>query len=208
MKTSDPAPPANLRLSRAQSKLQTRRRLLEAALRQMASVGYQQATLDLIASEAGCTKGALYWHFPSKQALFLALVEQSIADNVLHLDALLRMNREPGQLKAELGRWLDALDKSQILPALGVEMEIEARRDPSFRALHRGVITRHEAAMTDFLGRYFAITGEAPPLPIPALAATIITIFKGFALCRQNRAGDAPRSAQVARLLLAMPLQE
>jgi AcrR family transcriptional regulator len=206
MESNDMSPVESAPQSRAQGKQQTRARLLDAAMRQMASAGYQGATLDRIAAEAGCTKGALYWHFPNKHALFLALVEQSIAGNIAGLDALVQVNQDPAGLRSELGRWLDTLDEGELLPALGVELEIEARRDPSFRDLHRAVIERHETAMATFLDRYFALVGETPPLPAGELAAAIITIFKGFALCRHNRAGNPPRSSTVARLLLGMPL--
>lgn len=208
MEPSDQHPPATLRLSREQSKQQTRRRLLDAAMRQMTNVGYQRATLDRIAADAGCTKGALYWHFPNKQTLFLALIEQSIAENIAHLAGLVELNSDPRRLKTELGRWLDAVDEGLVLPALGVEMEIEARHDPSFQALHRAMTVRHEAAMTDFLHLYFRTIGETAPLPLPALATTIITIYKGFALCRREGQAGGPRSAQVARLLLRMPLRD
>lgn len=55
--------------------LDTRSRILEAARRVFARQGYAGATLDAIAADAGLTKGALYWHFPSKIDLFLALLE-------------------------------------------------------------------------------------------------------------------------------------
>jgi AcrR family transcriptional regulator len=56
--------------SRAQSKALTRAKLLEAARDVFIATGYRGATLDSIAARAGFTKGAVYWHFPNKQALF------------------------------------------------------------------------------------------------------------------------------------------
>lgn len=53
----------------------TRGRILAAASRTFARVGYAGATLDEIAADAGLTKGAVYWHFKSKKDLFLALLE-------------------------------------------------------------------------------------------------------------------------------------
>jgi TetR/AcrR family acrAB operon transcriptional repressor len=52
----------------------TRARLLTAAERVFAARGYDAATLDEIAAEAGLTKGAVYWHFESKQDLFVTLL--------------------------------------------------------------------------------------------------------------------------------------
>lgn len=54
---------------------ETRARLLEAALKRFANHGYDAASVDQICLDAGVSKGAFYHHFPSKQAIFLALLE-------------------------------------------------------------------------------------------------------------------------------------
>ena len=53
---------------------ETRARILEAALRRFAVQGYNAASIDQICTEAGVSKGAFYHHFPSKQAIFLELL--------------------------------------------------------------------------------------------------------------------------------------
>ena len=53
----------------------TRQRLVAAASRQFAHRPYSMVSLDDILVEAGLTKGAMYFHFPSKQALALAIVD-------------------------------------------------------------------------------------------------------------------------------------
>jgi len=54
---------------------ETRARILEAAVKQFSSSGYDAASVDDICAEAGVSKGAFYHHFPSKQAVFLTLFE-------------------------------------------------------------------------------------------------------------------------------------
>lgn len=53
---------------------ETRARILEAAVKRFAAAGYEAASVDEICSEAGVSKGAFYHHFPSKQSIFLALM--------------------------------------------------------------------------------------------------------------------------------------
>jgi TetR/AcrR family transcriptional repressor of nem operon len=53
----------------------TRERLIAAASRQFARRSYSMVSLDDILAEAELTKGAMYFHFPSKQALALAIVD-------------------------------------------------------------------------------------------------------------------------------------
>jgi TetR/AcrR family transcriptional regulator, transcriptional repressor for nem operon len=57
----------------------TRERLLQAAFREVYRSGFQSASLDTILAAAGVTKGALYYHFDSKEALGYAIVEEVIA---------------------------------------------------------------------------------------------------------------------------------
>src|ERR1700758_297843 len=60
----------------------TRERLLQAASREIYRSGFQSASLDTILAVAGVTKGALYYHFDSKEALGYAVVEEVIAPDV------------------------------------------------------------------------------------------------------------------------------
>ena len=53
----------------------TRQRLIAAASRQFAHRPYSMVSLDEILTEAELTKGAMYFHFRSKQALVLAIID-------------------------------------------------------------------------------------------------------------------------------------
>ena len=55
--------------------LSTRERILDAALTVFAGKGYHRATVDDIVRASATSKGAVYHHFPNKEALFLALVD-------------------------------------------------------------------------------------------------------------------------------------
>jgi AcrR family transcriptional regulator len=54
----------------------TRERILGAALDVFARKGYHRALVDDIVRASGTSKGAVYHHFPAKEALFLALVDE------------------------------------------------------------------------------------------------------------------------------------
>ncbi len=61
---------------------QTRDRILRAAAVEIHRSGFRGASLDTILSEAGVTKGALYHHFPNKQALGYAVLEEVFRDEL------------------------------------------------------------------------------------------------------------------------------
>lgn len=54
----------------------TRHRLIAAASHQFARRSYSAVSLDDILAEAELTKGAMYFHFSSKQALALAIIDE------------------------------------------------------------------------------------------------------------------------------------
>lgn len=70
-------------LQAAQSKRRnperTRERLLRAAYREIYRTGYQSAGIDTILAATNVTKGALYHHFESKEALGHAIIDEIVA---------------------------------------------------------------------------------------------------------------------------------
>jgi AcrR family transcriptional regulator len=57
----------------------TRGRVLTAAAEVFAREGFLAASMNDIVEAAGVTKGAVYFHFPSKEALAVAIVEEQFA---------------------------------------------------------------------------------------------------------------------------------
>jgi AcrR family transcriptional regulator len=57
----------------------TRGRLLAAAAHEFALAGFEGASVDTISVAAGYAKGTIYNYFPSKEELFLAVVEEASA---------------------------------------------------------------------------------------------------------------------------------
>src|SRR5246500_1060053 len=57
----------------------TRDRLLQAAFREVHRSGFQSAGIDTILAATNVTKGALYYHFESKEALGYAIVDEIVA---------------------------------------------------------------------------------------------------------------------------------
>jgi AcrR family transcriptional regulator len=71
--------------SRARRRLtgeERRAKILSAAMRAFAADGYDRTSMDRIAALSKVTKPVLYDHFPSKQALFLTVLE-SIRDGLI-----------------------------------------------------------------------------------------------------------------------------
>ena len=113
----------------------TRRRILEAAISVFARKGYHEASMDEIVAESSSSKGSLYSHFPGKQQMFLAIVEEFVAglqerldeaiagshDGVERVEAALRVCMETfGQHRS--------LAKILLVQALGLGAAFEHKR--------------------------------------------------------------------------------
>jgi AcrR family transcriptional regulator len=67
------------RPARLRDPQRTREHLLQAAFREVYRYGFQSAGIDTILSATNVTKGALYYHFESKEALGYAIIEEIVA---------------------------------------------------------------------------------------------------------------------------------
>ena len=51
----------------------TKRAIFESAIKVFSKSGYTGATMDEVVAKAGVAKGSLYYHFKSKEELFILL---------------------------------------------------------------------------------------------------------------------------------------
>lgn len=132
----------------------TRLRLLEAARTAFARDGYAGATVADIAAAAGCSKGAYYFHFASKEEILLALVGDWVESRsralretehshwspwapAILLQRLLTRPASPGKDdRLLLEFWL----RSQTIPKVGLRLAQAYRswRELLVRAFERG----------------------------------------------------------------------
>jgi TetR/AcrR family transcriptional regulator, transcriptional repressor for nem operon len=103
---------AKSRTRRLRDPLRTRERLLQAAFREVYRSGFQSAGIDAILAATNVTKGALYYHFESKEALGYAIVEEVVA----------KLTRDRWLLPLQRSR-----DKNPIDALIGVVRAIPAR---------------------------------------------------------------------------------
>jgi AcrR family transcriptional regulator len=79
----------------------TRRRVLDAALACFLEEGYEQTTIARIRRRSGVSNGALFHHFPTKESVADALYVEAMASFQVGLWELVR--KRPGSLRAAVG---------------------------------------------------------------------------------------------------------
>lgn len=93
----------------------TRETIRAVALELFSTKGFEQTSLREIAERVGLTKASLYYHYPSKQALLLAVVQpvltgwRAIADDTASLD------HTPAHVRQIVARCLDVLLRNRAI---------------------------------------------------------------------------------------------
>lgn len=60
----------------------TKRAIFESAIKVFSKSGYTGATMDEVVAKAGVAKGSLYYHFKSKEELFIFIIKEGM--NLIH----------------------------------------------------------------------------------------------------------------------------
>ncbi|HEY7606482.1 MAG TPA: TetR/AcrR family transcriptional regulator [Actinomycetes bacterium] len=173
------------RLTRAERSAQTRAELMDSARRLFLRRGFQAASLELVAEEAGFTIGAVYSRFGGKADLFLAILDERIDQLVAEVAEVARTD-QPIPAHAELlaGRRMALLDREREWFPLVVEFWAHAARDERLR---REFAARHERLVGAYAGLIeadYARLGLALPLAPEVLARAVVAMGNGVALER------------------------
>jgi AcrR family transcriptional regulator len=105
--------------------------ILDTAQRLFSERGYQGTTIDLVVQSAGVSKPTVYSHFPSKQALWQAMLEQAIEQSERQRAAIMRSD----------GNWVEA-----ILAAFG-----QLAAQPEMLAIFRIMLGEHHKMVPEAL---------------------------------------------------------
>jgi AcrR family transcriptional regulator len=170
------------RTARAEGK-NAREDLLRAAAEVFSERGFNDASVDEIAARAGYSKGALYWHFGSKDELFFALMDATV-DAPAHEMIELFQSAPPEQDMAPEGsrRFIKLLSEQRELLLLDHEYWSQAVRDPELRARY----AEHRRKLRSALGQALRVRFEhlgTPDLPIDPeeIASVTMGLFAGLA---------------------------
>lgn len=151
------------------------RRILEASSQLIVRYGYDKTTMDDIAREAGISKGAIYLHFRSKEALLDALV---IAESRKLLDDMLaRIDADPeGMTVFNMYRYaVLAMLENPLMKALYL------RDNTVFgdyvRRIRKGRIADPTTIGVEFV-RHFQAAGLIKPEADPAMVAAIMVAIR------------------------------
>ena len=159
----------------------THAQILQAAERCFARCGYEAASVAFICQEAGVTKGAFYYHFESKQALFLELLNAWLAG----LDMQLKKARNTAASVPDGLREMTASSRAVFVEAsaylpMFLEFWLHALRDPQIWQLVIEPYRRYQEFFTALLSEGAAegsLRIADAPLTARALLAMVIGLL-------------------------------
>lgn len=158
-----------------------RTQILQAALTCFVQAGYHKTSVDDIASHAGLSKGSIYTHFESKQALFLALLNRMI--HVTGLPSILGAEDTTDQEKfvAALEGVISYVQTSdfQDYAALLMVAWREAQSDSEVRQTVAGLYTRMRSGFSQIIQQSID-SEQIEPIDAQSFASILIAIFDGL----------------------------
>jgi len=189
--------PAARRLTRHESRAQTRQRLLEAAARVIAHEGFGGASVEEIAATAGFTRGAFYSNFKSKDELLLEL-----------------LRREKDAMQEELARVFAGSGGSAAEPAIEqrlldfygqlyrdndcflywTEAKLLAARDKRFRGALNALLREDRARIAALVTAYRERTGtssDTAPRDVAIACMAMVDGMRFLHLIDAAEIGDA-----------------
>lgn len=155
---------------RAAQQADTRRRIVEAALKLHGSVGPGRTSLSMVAERAGVQRHTLYAHFPNERSLFLACSGLHLERDPLPEAAPWAEIAEPAaRLRAGLGALYGWYARNAALAGC-------VMRDAEFHELTREVAAlRFGPAMASYAEVLGAPLAEGPQRAMLALALSFFT---------------------------------
>lgn len=178
----------------------TRSALVAAARSLFVERGYAAVSTGDIARVAAVTRNALYYHFPTKEAVFRAVyedVEGQLADRVL--PAALAHDTSRGQLEAGIEEFLDGC----LDPSVARISVLQAPAALGFAQM-REIDNRNYLGVLRDRIRSAIEAGELPDLPVETLASMIIGALDEAALLIAT--ADDPAAARRDAGLVARAL--
>jgi AcrR family transcriptional regulator len=153
-----------------------RARLLDGAVQVFAERGYGGASAEDVAERAGVTKGAFYWHFENKRALFLALLEERVDERTREVLAAMLVGKADGQAGSQAGCPADDLRQISLL---NHEFWSLAVRDPELGKRYRG---RQRSLRRQLAAELQAVGAKPAAVDREQLAIGLLALVNGLAM--------------------------
>lgn len=175
--------------------------IADAALSCFLSTGYGGTSVDDIVKASGMSKGGIYWHFKSKEEIFLYLAQKWLNDSERELQDLLTGNYSAVEKLVRLKeKFLETINGP--VSAIIYEFNLQAKDELKLKRLHALIKeSKRKTIIKDYI--LLAIRrGEFRPLDAEAAAEVLIGIFEGISLQWFIQQKDRTKQERTANMSL------
>ncbi len=178
--------PTPRRSRREERKEETRSELIAAAAKVFARRGFQGASLQEIAREAGYSTGAIYWYFSGKDDLFLAVYETEVTARMRDVDDFQERIEGglPQRARAYADQFMARLRHDPQFMVLSLEFLVHAWRNPPLREAFGHRVAWGRLAVARILEEEAQRTGDRLPMPAEDLATVLRELGNGLSLAK------------------------
>lgn len=149
--------------------------IIRAGLDEFYQKGFAAARMDQIGKRAGVSKGTLYLYFPSKEALFEAIIKTVAVPQIAEIERILEGQPGVAATLDVLMQRLPLILRQSPLPKLVKVLIGDAFTFPELVTLYReSVIERSLSAVAAFLQRGVNCGEIQADLPDPAMSARLV----------------------------------
>ncbi len=161
----------------------TRDKILDAAFQEIHKHGFQAASLSNILDRTGLTKGALYHHFPDKDRLGHAVIEEVIRESLeTMVFAPLRATNDPiGTLRAVIQHKAERTTSDTVVLGCPLNnlMQVMSPLDADFKRRLTEILKTWQDVVTDALKRGQKVGQVRKDVDCRAAALFIVSAFEG-----------------------------
>lgn len=190
------------RLTREDSKDQTKQRLLDATQKLVAKKGFDATSVEDIAAAAGYTRGAFYSNFDSKHDLFIDLLRREHERVGAEFNALLRDEIPIEEIKVRTRELYSTYCSSSDNFMSWTEARMLGSRDAKFRTKLNALLAEKRDQIAQFIEYFYKRTGTPPPVAPPLMALGFMSLIEGVKLFELSSPSDM--TAQAAQSILAL----
>jgi AcrR family transcriptional regulator len=174
------------RETRAERQARTRAELLDTAAQVFARRGYKGASIEEIAEEAGYSHGAVYSNFDGKADLFLAVLEEYMAERARELAETQAELAEDAPIeiraRALADQWMQRFAKDRESFLLHMEFVAHAGRDPELAQRFGTRSAALREAIAAYIAHYQELEGIESDLTPDELALMLRALGIGLAI--------------------------
>jgi len=170
------------RLTREESRAQTRERLMEAAYQLFATEGIEETSIDKIAEQAGYSRGAFYSNFETKEEILAALADQESARQAADFEHMDSLPLSPEEKMEGLRQYALNMSTDRKSCQFYLELVMYGVRHPEVRKLIGKSVRKDTEVAAGFLDRLFRSSGVTNHPSSELIVGSFIAMAQGITM--------------------------